>query len=59
MNSYVDKERNLRVYQLSGNEFVENQTKEIEREFKRSRPRPRWWAMGFQKQERRKRQTLI
>jgi len=34
-------------YEVSANEFIEAQTKQIEREFRCSRPRPRNRAMGF------------
>ena len=34
-------------YEISANRFIELQTKQIEREFKCSKPRPRNKAMGF------------
>jgi len=35
------------TYQISANEFIEAQTRQMEREFKSSRPKPRNKAMGF------------
>ncbi len=35
------------TYEVSANDFIEQQTKQIEKEFKSSRPNPRNWAMGF------------
>lgn len=40
--------------EISGNDFVDAQTKSIEREFKTSKPRPRHDAMGFPPRKRAK-----
>ncbi len=44
-----------KVYEVSGNEFVDAQTRKIEKEFKTSRPRPRNRAMGFKGEKSNKR----
>jgi hypothetical protein len=41
--------------EISGDEFVARQTRQIEREFKCSRPKPRNRAMGFKGNDRPKR----
>jgi hypothetical protein len=40
------------TYEVSANEFIEAQTRQIEREFKCSKPRPRNKAMGFKGDDR-------
>lgn len=35
------------TFEVSANHFIEEQTRKLEREFHRSKPRPRNWAMGF------------
>lgn len=44
--------------EISGDEFVNAQTRQIEEEFKCSRPRPRNRAMGFKDEKKRKRRRI-
>ena len=47
--------RGYAAYEVSANDFIEAQTKQIEREFKCSKPRPRNRAMGFKGSDKPKR----
>jgi len=49
------KETSNEEYEVSANAFIEAQTKQMEREFKCSRPRPRNRAMGFKGSDKPKR----
>jgi len=43
------------VYRISANAFIEAQTRQMEKEFKSSRPSPRNRAMGFKGSDKRSR----
>jgi len=55
MNSIAVNE----IHWVSGNDFVANQTKQIEREFKRSRPTPRNRRMGLYGQDEPRHKSIL
>ena len=55
MNTETEEDNKIRW--VSGNDFVEHQTKEFAKRFTSSRPRPRNKAMGFKGSDKPKRKT--